>query len=157
MEDGKVNKCTIFEVVSTHLWRAISLALEMSSDEISTVLFLMKFKTRMEPPFPTEYAGNVVVQGYVRARVKELRDRPFSSFITSIFLYFFNREGINKKYGSRMYLYEHLSSLFGQLEVSCSLPSGGIQHSTLLESTIHHNANTLMTNVDPSIMKTPHY
>lgn len=84
MEDGKIKKCTSFEVVTAHLWRARSLALEMPSDEISTVLFPVEFRARMEPPLPREYAGNAVVPGYARATVKELRDEPFSTLVHKV-------------------------------------------------------------------------
>eukprot|EP00253_Pinus_taeda_P010182 PITA_10182 len=84
MEDGKIKKCTSFEVVTAHLWRARSLALEMQNDEISTVLFPVEFRARMEPPLPREYAGNAVVPGYARATVKELQDERFSTLVHKV-------------------------------------------------------------------------
>nr|ABK24776.1 unknown [Picea sitchensis] len=84
MEDGKIMKCTSFEVVTAHLWRARSQALEMQSNETSTVLFPVECRSRLEPPISREYAGNAVVPGYARATVKELRDEPFSVLVQKV-------------------------------------------------------------------------
>eukprot|EP00253_Pinus_taeda_P002016 PITA_02016 len=72
LRGGKLERCSGFEAVTAHLWKARTLALGMEAEETSWVLFAVDMRPRMDPPLPREYAGNAVFPAYASASAGEL-------------------------------------------------------------------------------------
>eukprot|EP01018_Ginkgo_biloba_P029399 Gb_31500 [translate_table: standard] len=84
LRDGKLNKCTGFEAVTSHLWQTRTIALEMQPDENSTVLFAVDMRSRMKPRLPREYAGNAVFPAYANTRAKDMEEQPLSACVQKL-------------------------------------------------------------------------
>eukprot|EP01018_Ginkgo_biloba_P022459 Gb_27184 [translate_table: standard] len=74
MGDGRLKRCSSFEVTVAHVWRARSIAMGLRKEDVSTVQFAVDIRSRMEPPLPKEFAGNALVSAYARASGKELEE-----------------------------------------------------------------------------------
>lgn len=75
LRDGKLEKCSSFQVVAAKIWKARSIAMKMEDETNSTMLFPVDVRRIVIPPAPSGFAGNALVPGFARAKVKELKDR----------------------------------------------------------------------------------
>lgn len=84
VKGGSNAKVTSFEVATALLWRARALAVDMGPQDVSTVLFPVDIRSKLEPLLPREYAGNAVIPGYARATVKELEEESFPALVAKV-------------------------------------------------------------------------
>ncbi|VFQ60578.1 unnamed protein product [Cuscuta campestris] len=77
--DAVKAKVTGFNVITAHIWRckALSHDIENNSERLSTVLFAVDIRPRLNPPLPPSYAGNAVLTAYATAKCRELEEGPF--------------------------------------------------------------------------------
>ncbi|XP_059307534.1 acyltransferase GLAUCE [Lycium ferocissimum] len=82
-ENAPHAKITSFNVVTSHVWRckALSFDVENNSERISTVLFAVDIRSRLNPPLPKSYTGNAVLTSYASAKCHELEEGPFSKIV----------------------------------------------------------------------------
>lgn len=73
---GRDRPFTRFETILAHVWRAITRARGLSHDEISTVRISVDGRNRLG--MPAEYACNLVLWAFPRARVSDLLRQPVS-------------------------------------------------------------------------------
>lgn len=110
LRDGKLKECSSFQAVATRVWKARSIVTEMPEEKISTMLFPVDFRARIEPPLPKDFAGNAVIPGFARASVKELKEEEYSSLVKKV------QEGIERINN------EYLRSCIDWLEVHAGIP-----------------------------------
>ncbi|XBI73971.1 hypothetical protein VPH35_067612 [Triticum aestivum] len=67
---------TTFQSVVAHLWRAIAAARGLGADVTTKVRISMNGRTRMRPPMPRDYFGNVVLWAFPRTDAGDLMSRP---------------------------------------------------------------------------------
>ncbi|KAG5530901.1 hypothetical protein RHGRI_025751 [Rhododendron griersonianum] len=61
MEDGVVDKCSTFEVVSAFIWKSRTQALKLRYDQRVKYVLVVDGRLRFDPPLPENYFGNGVV------------------------------------------------------------------------------------------------
>ncbi|KAJ8450532.1 hypothetical protein Cgig2_020169 [Carnegiea gigantea] len=76
-------KPTGFIVVSAHVWRckALSVNDENNLERLSTILFAVDIRSRLNPPLPRSFTGNAVLTAYATAKCKELEEAPLSKLV----------------------------------------------------------------------------
>lgn len=77
-EDGLLSKCTTFEVLSAHVWRARCQALRLKPSQQTKLLFAVDVRTRLSPPIPEGYFGNAIVLANALCSAGELLANPLS-------------------------------------------------------------------------------
>ncbi|CAK9149096.1 unnamed protein product [Ilex paraguariensis] len=79
-------RITGFNVVTTHIWRCKALSCDTGNnlDRISTILYAVDIRSRLQPPLPASYAGNAVLSTYAMAQCKELEEGPFSRLVEMV-------------------------------------------------------------------------
>jgi len=85
-KEGPTNgkgKPTGFNVVSAHVWRckALSVDDENNLERLSTILFAVDIRSRLNPPLPASFTGNAVLTAYATAKCKELEEAPLSKLV----------------------------------------------------------------------------
>lgn len=85
-KEGPTNgkgKPTGFNVVSAHVWRckALSVNGENNLERLSTILFAVDIRSRLNPPLPRSFTGNAVLTAYATAKCKELEEAPLSKLV----------------------------------------------------------------------------
>ncbi|XP_050377063.1 omega-hydroxypalmitate O-feruloyl transferase-like [Argentina anserina] len=78
MEDGILDKCTLFVALSAFVWRARTRALRMVPDQKTKLLFAVDGRSKFEPPIPKGYYGNAVVLTNALCSTGELLENPLS-------------------------------------------------------------------------------
>lgn len=78
MEDGVINSCTSFTVLTALVWRARSEALKMKSHQETKLLFAVDGRSKFNPPLPKGYFGNGIVLTCCLCKFGELIGKPFS-------------------------------------------------------------------------------
>lgn len=71
-------KCSSFEAIVAHLWRARTRAIFDDPRKISSVLFAVDIRSKMSPPLPQGFIGNAVITASASAEVEELATKSFS-------------------------------------------------------------------------------
>jgi len=104
-------KCSSFEAIVAHVWRARTKAVFNSPNEISSVLFVVDIRAKMSPPLPDGFMGNAVVSASVSAQVVDMDEKPFSFCVKKV------REGIKRVTD------EYVRSVIDWLEVHKEVPS----------------------------------
>ncbi|XP_072954673.1 tryptamine hydroxycinnamoyltransferase 1-like [Typha angustifolia] len=66
------NKYTTFETLLGHLWRKITIARGLQDCDLTMVRVSVNGRTRLKPPVPNEFFGNLVLNAYPKANVKLL-------------------------------------------------------------------------------------
>ncbi|MED6194902.1 hypothetical protein PIB30_032812 [Stylosanthes scabra] len=59
-KDSNTSEISSFQSLSAHVWRSITRARSVPSDERSSCIVVTNNRTRMEPPLPQDYFGNSV-------------------------------------------------------------------------------------------------
>lgn len=78
MQDGALDACTTFEVLSAFVWIARTKALKMSPDQQTKLLFAVDGRAKFNPPLPKGYFGNGIVITNSVCRAEELTQKPLS-------------------------------------------------------------------------------
>ncbi|XP_073315975.1 acyltransferase GLAUCE-like [Primulina huaijiensis] len=85
-ETNKTTKITSFNVVTAHIWRCkfLSNPVQNNWDRVSTILYAVDIRSRLNPPLPHSYCGNAVLSAYASAKCMDLEDYPFSKLVDMI-------------------------------------------------------------------------
>ncbi|KAF1885854.1 hypothetical protein Lal_00042728 [Lupinus albus] len=78
MEDGSLETCTTFEVLSAFVWIARTKALKMLPDQETKLLFAVDGRAKFNPNLPKGYFGNGIVLTNSISQAGELTTKPFS-------------------------------------------------------------------------------
>lgn len=113
LKEKATMKCSSFQVIVAHLWRARTKAVFDDPNEISAVLFAVDIRSKMLPPLPHGFMGNAVISASASARVLDIDDKPFSFCVEKV------REGIERVTD------EYVRSAIDWLEVHRGVPSTG--------------------------------
>ncbi|CAI9118776.1 OLC1v1020386C1 [Oldenlandia corymbosa var. corymbosa] len=73
-----MTKCSTFDAIVAHIWKARTKAVLMKNDRISTVLFAVDIRSRISPPLPNDFSGNAVITAFASAKVSDLVEMPLS-------------------------------------------------------------------------------
>lgn len=84
LKDGKLKNCTTFQAIAAKVWKARSIALEMEEERISTMIFPVDARKRVEPPAPAGFAGNALIPGFARATVRDLKEEEFCVLVEKV-------------------------------------------------------------------------
>ncbi|KAK6254510.1 hypothetical protein QQP08_012640 [Theobroma cacao] len=79
-----MTRCSSFEAIVAHIWRARSKAIFTNLDDLSTVLFAVDIRSKISPPLPNGFAGNAVITAFADAKVVDLIEKPFSFCVEKI-------------------------------------------------------------------------
>ncbi|XVE82127.1 hypothetical protein DITRI_Ditri15bG0121900 [Diplodiscus trichospermus] len=79
-----MTRCSSFEAMVAHIWRARSKAVFTNLDDLSAVLFAVDIRSKTSPPFPNSFAGNAVVTAFANAKVIDLVEKPFSFCVEKV-------------------------------------------------------------------------
>jgi shikimate O-hydroxycinnamoyltransferase len=82
-DDGDMNtssliKYTSFEVFAGHVWRCACKARELANDQETTFFFAVNGRSRLQPPLPPGYFGNVIFRAAATALAGDLISKPIS-------------------------------------------------------------------------------
>ncbi|PRQ34251.1 putative transferase [Rosa chinensis] len=78
-EDDDMNiKYTSFEVFSGHVWRCACKARELANDQETNLHFPVNGRTKLQPPLPPGYFGNVIFRAAATAIAGDLISKPLS-------------------------------------------------------------------------------
>ncbi|XP_031101060.1 omega-hydroxypalmitate O-feruloyl transferase-like isoform X3 [Ipomoea triloba] len=85
--DNVKTKVTGFNALTAAIWRckALSCGGDNNSDRLSTVLFAVDIRWRLNPPLPASYSGNAVLTGYATAKCAELEEGPFWKTVQMVY------------------------------------------------------------------------
>nr|GMC70745.1 omega-hydroxypalmitate O-feruloyl transferase [Ipomoea batatas]GMC77173.1 omega-hydroxypalmitate O-feruloyl transferase [Ipomoea batatas] len=85
--DNVKTKVTGFNALTAAIWRckALSCGGDNNSDRLSTVLFAVDIRRRLNPPLPDSYSGNAVLTGYATAKCAELEEGPFWKTVQMVY------------------------------------------------------------------------
>ncbi|KAL3505751.1 hypothetical protein ACH5RR_031133 [Cinchona calisaya] len=84
LKEKAMTKCSTFDAIVAHLWRARSRAVFKRDPQggdhefNSTVLFAVDIRSKISPPLPIEFAGNAVITAFATEKVNDLVEKPFS-------------------------------------------------------------------------------
>ncbi|CAL5193068.1 unnamed protein product [Lathyrus oleraceus] len=103
-----------FNVISAHLWRCKMLSGTYDSNDLSTILYAVDIRNKLNPPLPKAYIGNAVLTAYATIKCEELRECEFSKLVEMV------REG------SRRMNDEYARSIIDWGELYNGFPNGEI-------------------------------
>ncbi|KAA8548494.1 hypothetical protein F0562_000239 [Nyssa sinensis] len=78
LKEKAVTKCSSFEAIVAHLWKARTKAVFENLDDFSTVLFAVDVRSKISPPLPSGFAGNAVITAFATEKAKDLVEKPLS-------------------------------------------------------------------------------
>ncbi|RYQ79659.1 hypothetical protein Ahy_Scaffold2g107615 [Arachis hypogaea] len=124
IKDCKLKNVTTFHVVAGKIWKARTIAMNMSDDQVSTMLFPVDIRKRVSPELSYGFAGkdeihmrifltkkcNALVPGFARATVKELTELEDAYHIKKV------QEGIERLDN------EYIKSSIDWLELNKGVP-----------------------------------
>ncbi|XVF58318.1 hypothetical protein PTKIN_Ptkin07bG0056400 [Pterospermum kingtungense] len=77
-------KYSTYNVITAHLWRCISKARGLSNDQATKLYISIDGQSRLKPPLPPGYFGNVIFHATPIARAGDLLFEPFTETIKRI-------------------------------------------------------------------------
>ncbi|XP_057755925.1 acyltransferase GLAUCE-like [Arachis stenosperma] len=110
IKDCKLKNVTTFHVVAGKIWKARTIAMNMSDDQVSTMLFPVDIRKRVSPELSYGFAGNALVPGFARATMKELTELEDAYHIKKV------QEGIERLDN------EYIKSSIDWLELNKGVP-----------------------------------
>ncbi|KAI4348341.1 hypothetical protein L6164_009076 [Bauhinia variegata] len=84
MENGALDSCTTFEVLSAFVWRARTRALKLLPEQQTKLLFAVDGRTKFNPPLPRGYCGNGIALTNSICQAGELSEKPISFAVSCI-------------------------------------------------------------------------
>ncbi|KAL8161677.1 hypothetical protein V2J09_013166 [Rumex salicifolius] len=86
MEDGYLDRCTSFEVLTAFAWRARTMALRTRYDNTKPckLVFPVDGRPRFRPPLPEGYVGNAIVMATCECTEGMLAKSPFSHAVLRV-------------------------------------------------------------------------
>ncbi|XP_008786402.1 omega-hydroxypalmitate O-feruloyl transferase-like [Phoenix dactylifera] len=111
LKEKAATKCSSFEAIVAHIWRARTKAVFDDPDGISSVLFAADIRSRVSPPLPHGFGGNAVITASASAKVAVLGEKPFSFCVGMV------KEAIERVTD------EYVRSVIDWLEVYRGVPS----------------------------------
>lgn len=78
-DHGTTNKFTTFEILAAHIWRCLCKARGLSNDQVSKLHFPINGRSRLDPPLPSGYFGNVTFSGTAIGLSGVIISEPLSS------------------------------------------------------------------------------
>ncbi|KAH9666122.1 Shikimate O-hydroxycinnamoyltransferase [Citrus sinensis] len=70
---------TRFEILAAHIWRCLCKARGLSNDQVSKLYFPINGRSRLNPPLPSGYFGNVIFPGTSLALSGDIISEPLNS------------------------------------------------------------------------------
>ncbi|KAK7286512.1 hypothetical protein RJT34_21557 [Clitoria ternatea] len=77
-------RVTGFNVITAHLWRCKALSTPYDPHRLSTILYAVDIRSRLNPPLPKSYTGNAVLTAYATAKCDELEKGSFSRLVEMV-------------------------------------------------------------------------
>jgi len=79
-------RITGFNAITAHIWRCKALSCDGDSNpnKVSTILYAVDIRSRLEPPLPKSYTGNAVLTAYATATCRELEEWPFMRLVERV-------------------------------------------------------------------------
>lgn len=65
-EGGVVSIASRFDALTSHIWKAYTMANESDPTRVSRLVFAVDFRNLIEPPLPKGFAGNATVSAFAR-------------------------------------------------------------------------------------------
>ncbi|KDP26368.1 hypothetical protein JCGZ_17526 [Jatropha curcas] len=84
LQDGNLENCTTFQVVAAKIWKARTIAVKMKEETNTTMLFPVNVRRIISPPAPSGFAGNALIPGFARVKVKEVKEREVSYLVKKV-------------------------------------------------------------------------
>ncbi|KAH9328510.1 hypothetical protein KI387_000618 [Taxus chinensis] len=78
MDDGNLKKCSSFDAIAALVWQARTKAIDMPPDQPSKMFFAVDIRSKMDPPLPKGFAGNVVFCAYCIEPAGAVKEKPLS-------------------------------------------------------------------------------
>ncbi|KAL9226889.1 hypothetical protein vseg_002650 [Gypsophila vaccaria] len=72
------------EVITAHVWRCLTMARDLDPDRVTAVYVICDGRSRLDPPLPSSYFGNVVIPVKAWSKAEELTRKPLSYACTKI-------------------------------------------------------------------------
>ncbi|XP_052188938.1 acyltransferase GLAUCE-like [Diospyros lotus] len=77
-------KCSTFEAIVAHIWKARTKAVFPNPDDFSTVLFAVDIRSKTSPPLPSGFVGNAVTTAFASAKVGDLAEKPLAFCVEKV-------------------------------------------------------------------------
>lgn len=77
-------RVTGFNVVTAHVWRCKGLSGPYDPNRLSTILYAVDIRSRLNPPLPKSYTGNAVLTAYATTKCEELEKGEFSKLVDMV-------------------------------------------------------------------------
>ncbi|KAK8502112.1 hypothetical protein V6N13_038619 [Hibiscus sabdariffa] len=77
-------KYSSFNILAAHIWRCVSKARDLSDDQVTKLQFPVDGRSRLVPPLPQGYLGNVIFLAAVRAPSGDLGTESFTDTVKRI-------------------------------------------------------------------------
>ncbi|KAI3832197.1 hypothetical protein MKX03_016492 [Papaver bracteatum] len=84
MEDGVLQRCSSFEVLTALMWRARTQSLRYNPDQQVRILFAVDARPSLDPKLPKGYFGNAFLMMNCQCSVSDMLDSPLSSTVERI-------------------------------------------------------------------------
>ncbi|TXG57103.1 hypothetical protein EZV62_018416 [Acer yangbiense] len=84
IKKGKLSKCSTFDVLCAHVWKARVMALKLHSNTNICLQFPVDSRSRLRPPLGENFSGNAFVLASVSCLVKDLLEEPLHCTIQRI-------------------------------------------------------------------------
>ncbi|GAV65375.1 Transferase domain-containing protein [Cephalotus follicularis] len=72
-----------FNAIAALIWRCKALSCK-DLERLSTILYAVDIRPRLNPPLPASYAGNAVLTAYATAKCEEISQAPFSKLVEMV-------------------------------------------------------------------------
>ncbi|XP_074274275.1 spermidine hydroxycinnamoyl transferase-like [Silene latifolia] len=110
-EDGHGRPYSRFEIITAYMWTCVSKARDLNTEEITTLAVCVDVRGRLEPPLPSSYFGNAIVDveatsnvgellsrhlSYACSRVREAIEKVMGEYVSSTIEYLKNKKGLAK-------------------------------------------------------------
>ncbi|XP_010271198.1 PREDICTED: brassinosteroid-related acyltransferase 1-like [Nelumbo nucifera] len=84
IENGKLSKCSTFDVLCAHVWKARVKTLVLPPNTNICLQFPVDSRNRFQPPLGKNFTGNAFVLASVSCMVKDLLEEPLHSTVKRI-------------------------------------------------------------------------
>ncbi|CAN6724459.1 unnamed protein product [Malus baccata var. baccata] len=75
-EDGNTINYSTYEILAGHVWKCASKARELPVDQKTNLHVVLEGRSRLQPPLPLGFFGNVIVTGTIISTVGDLQSKP---------------------------------------------------------------------------------